>query len=971
MPTLFSANRSKPLERVDKKYKIDTEYRAANKPAKFTALILASCLLAACSSQGPQKLGELKYKAKKEKKIEFKKLSHNEVRNEYKEILDLFEDKQLKEQIERRIADVYMMEGNFDANRDAPRKSYYVEAIKEYEEILKKYPNSPDNAEVLYQLAKAYDLEGDQEKAMTMLTDLVRRHPNYPNIAEAHFRRGDIQFNSGQYTEAERSYYQVIQKGNERLKINAYYMLAWSQYKLFKFDSSVKNYSVVFASLLGEQTTLDALTSTERPVVEDTIHSMSLAFDKLGGAQSIEDYASIANLPSTWLLYDELGQYYLDKKLYEESAVSYRTFIQRFPKDRRSPTLHANIITAYIKGEFPQQALEEKETYVASYGIYSDFPANANGLSDELSPTIQTYLDELSGHYHGAGQVYDKEAAKLASSKSKAAKKRTLAKEAYLKATAFYQEFIDSFPSHASVDAKRFRRAEAFFAADDYQNAITDYELVAYTPVGTSAEAQAADAGYAAIFSYQKLLDAEKKDKASRELKAKAVDSMLRFSGKFDSDERSPNVLTNAAEYLYGLDRYDRALEVAESLIADNPNLASEVKRTAYGIAALSAFKLEQFAKARDAYLAQRELTPANTEEYGAITERVATAAYKHGESLLAAQKPDEAIAQYLDIKQLAPASPVRIVAQYDAASLLLSQEQYKQALPELLDFDRNFPSHELAADVKRKLAFAYEKDEQWESAAKRYSYLAQNDADADIRRDSLYSSADMYEKAKDPYRAIAQYEAFNSQYREPFDLVLEARHRLAENYKALNNTKQEHAWLEQIIALDKQAGANSTTRSRFLASSAHMTFGDYYAKRYEYVYLKQPLAESMEEKSAALDIAAAHYQDAASLGALEFVTQSSYKIAGLYEAFAKGLRRAPRPQGLAGDDIRLYYEIIEEQALPFDELARELHLANITRAWEGQYHEWIGKSFEAMQVLEPERFAKQARTTDFGEGLL
>ena len=938
---------------------------------KLALLVMLASLTAACSSSGPQKLGELKYKAKKEKKIEFKKLSHKEVRQEYKEILDLFEDKQLKEQIERRIADVYMMEGNYDSNREAPRKSYYVEAIKEYEEILKKYPNSPDNAEVLYQLAKAYDLEGNQEKAMTMLTDLVRRHPNYPNIAEAHFRRGDIQFNNGQYSEAERSYYQVIQRGNERLNLNAYYMMAWSQYKLFKFDSSVKNYSVVFSSLLSEQTTLDGLSSTDRPVVEDTIHSMSLAFDKLGGAQVIEDYKSIANLPSTWLLYDKLGQYYLDKKLYEESAVSYRSYIQRFPKDLRAPTLHANIITAYIKGEFPQQALEEKETYVASYGIYSDFPANSNGLSSELAPTVKTYLDELSGHFHGAGQVYDKEAAKLKSSKSKALKKRTLAKEAYRKATSFYQEYIDSFPKDALVDEKRFLKAEAFFAAEDYENAITDYELVAYEPVGTSAAENAADAGYAAIFSYKKLLEAERKDEATRKLKASAVDSMLKFSSRFDQDERSPNVLTNAAEYLFSLDRYDRALEVSESLIADNPDLDREVKRTAFGIAALSAFKLDQFEKARDAYLAQRELTPKSSEEYNAITERVATAAYKNGEALLAAEQQDDAIAQYLDIKRLAPQSPVRIVAQYDAASLLLAKEDYKAALPELLEFDRSFAGHELAADVKRKLAFAYEKDEQWNMAAKRYAYLAENDLDKDIRRDSLYSSADMYEKANDRYRAIAQYEAFNEQYRAPFDLVLEARHRLAENYKALNNIPQQHAWLESIIALDKQAGSSNTTRSRFLASSAHMTFGDFYAKRYRNVYLNQPLAESMEEKSAALDIAAGHYQDAADLGALEFVTQSSFKIAGLYENFAKGLRNAPRPSGLSGDDIRLYYEIIEEEAAPFDELARELHMVNISRAWEGQYHDWIGQSFIAMKTLDPERFAKQMRSADYGEGLL
>jgi len=67
-------------------------------------------MVSACSTGG-QTLGDLKYKPKKEKAVEFEKLSYEQVRKEYQEILSLFKDKELKEQIERRIASVYMLEG--------------------------------------------------------------------------------------------------------------------------------------------------------------------------------------------------------------------------------------------------------------------------------------------------------------------------------------------------------------------------------------------------------------------------------------------------------------------------------------------------------------------------------------------------------------------------------------------------------------------------------------------------------------------------------------------------------------------------------------------------------------------------------------------------------------------------------------------------------------------------------------------
>jgi len=48
--------------------------------------------------------------------------------------------------------------------------------------------------------------------------------------------------------------------------------------------------------------------------------------------------------------------------------------------------------------------------------------------------------------------------------------------------------------------------------------------------------------------------------------------------------------------------------------------------------------------------------------------------------------------------------------------------------------------------------------------------------------------------------------------------------------------------------------------------------------------------------------------------------------------------------------------------------LAAELHQSNIERGWEGEYNQWIGKSFTMMAQLKPTRFAKAEVIVSYGD---
>ncbi len=945
--------------------------------------LLISVALVACGANQTQTLGQLKYEEEQEKEIEFEKLSHEEVRKEYKELIDLFEDEKLKERIERRIADVYMMEA-VDEPEEAPETSQYVEAIKAYRNILERYPDSPDNAEAFYQLAKAYDLEGQQREAMKMLTELVRRHPNYKNISEAHFRKADIHFNWQEYKQAKTSYLAVTRLSTGRLLLNAHYMLGWVYYKQLNFEASVNAFAFVLNKILVDGRDIASLDKAEKPLVQDAIHSMSLALDKIGGAEAISDIPAIASQYYVWMLYDHLGDYYLEKELYEQSAKTFRHYVRNFPDADKAPILHEKLINAYTKGKFPRQALKEKERYVSAYGITSSYPGNAEGvIRKDILVRLKVYLEELARFNYADGQVYvgaikdEKKVNKEQADASKITKLEDDALLAFRRAAKFYGEYIATFPADARVDEMRFLKAEAHFQAREYLAAAKDYELVAYQPIGTSAKENAADSGYAAIISFQSHIDvlsghgdkkqSKRNSKRITEYRAVAVESMLRFAKTFDTDKRSPTVLTNAAEYLFGLNQYVRAIEVAEDLVSAQ-SLDKELLKTAYGILAHSHFKLEQYAQAKESYIQQRRLVDQGDKEYQEITERIATAVFKNAEVIETEQGKLAAALELLALKTLAPNSPIRVTAQYDAATLLLSISEWTRAITELKELIELYPDHELTIEFPRKLALAYQKNSSWRSAAEAYLNLYKTDPNPDIQREGLFLAASMYEKAGEYESAITYFKRYAYDYEEPFDKRMEARFHLAKNYETIGEMGKHLYWLRRIIAGDAEGGVARNERSRWLGAWANAKYGDYFASEFRKKRLRQPLQHSLPKKQEFFKNASDRYQKAADYGILEFVTLSSFKIGELYETFANDLRSAPSPKGLSASDKTLYAEIIEEQASPFDQLAVDVHQANVNRAWEGHYNTWIANSYDALKRLYPERYAKHEIIREYGE---
>jgi TPR repeat protein len=172
-------------------------------------------------------------------------------------------------------------------------------------------------------------------------------------------------------------------------------------------------------------------------------------------------------------------------------------------------------------------------------------------------------------------------------------------------------------------------------------------------------------------------------------------------------------------------------------------------------------------------------------------------------------------------------------------------------------------------------------------------------------------------------------------------------------------------ARLNGIVDADASAGPQRSDRTRYLAAKASVRLADPLRERFEVVKLTQPLADSMKRKRALMEDAIEAYTGAAAYGVAEVTTESTFRLAQVYETFAGDVMDSERPGDLDAEALEQYELLLEEQVFPIEEKAIDLYRANTDRVPDGIWDEWVERSFDRLAGLLPARYAKMERSED------
>src|SRR5580658_10321238 len=879
-----------------------------------------------------------------------KGVDNDKTMNSYKRFLDLNAgDAALREEAMRRLGDLNLESSESEriehelATNEGLRAT---EAIHLYSALLKTYPKYERNDSVLYQLARAYELNAQPDKALASLDRLVTSYPNSHYIDEAQFRRGELLFSTKTYPAAQAAYEAVIKIGSKSGFYNqSLYKHGWSLFKQGESERSLQSFAGVLDSVLvskrnpSELVELETLSRPNRELVEDTFRVMSITFSYLAGPKTVDDFVKHRTpRPYYYLLYARLGDLYMEKERYTDAADSYRAFVSQDRNNEKAPLLEMQAIEAYSKGGFPQLVLQGKKEFVENYSYGTPY---WQGRTPQGEPKV---VAELKINLKDVAQFYHAQA------------QHTKNVTDYQEAAKWYRSYLTSFPDDPESAVTNYLLADTLFESKQYLDAAQQYENTAYS---YGSHAKAADAGYAALVSYGKEEEGLSGD-AKVKMHAREVDSSIRFAQEFPTHPESAQVLTRAATDLYAAKDYQRATAAAQMLLARQPPVDAAKQRIAYTVIANSNFEQGHFDKAETGYASAQALMPANDPERAAIVDRLAASIYKQGEQKSQSGDSAGAVEDFLRVSKEAPSSKVRANADFDAGALLITQKQWDRAIVVLEGFRRNFPQSPLQPDVTRKLAVAYSESNHPGEAAAEFELIAQTPTEsADLQREATLQAADLYDKAGNPTKSRAMLEAFVKRFPQPLNPAMEARNKLSLIAAKLGDINARDYWLKEIVNADRDAGTARTDRSKALAAKATLTLAAPARDEFVRIKLVIPLKKSLAEKRKAMETALKAYTQAADYQVAEVTTAATYESAELYRQLGKDLMSSERPSNLSKDELEQYNVLLEEQAFPFEEKAIQLHEVNTARVKDGTYDEWVQKSFAALAQLNPGRYAK------------
>src|SRR5690606_1334987 len=321
-----------------------------------------------------------------------------------------------------------------------------------------------------YKLATAYSLDGRMLEAAAVLDQLAQTNPTSPFIAETQFRRAEKAFAEGYYRTAERHYHSVVTAADSPFKQNARYMQGWAQFKQREYELALRAFADVLDPLLAAAQTpsevaplmanldpaqassqVGALLASHDPaeasLASDALRVMGFSLAYLEGPASIAQLQiDIGPRVYQHLLYEQLGQLYLEQKRFSDSAETYQLFVSQNPAADMAPDFSIKTIQVYELGNFPSLIHPAKTEFVRRYGITSGYWTERGGvLSNHARAYLHESLQELASYHHAQAQTL-KATAKRANTRARQAAERD-AVSAYANAALWYREFVQTFPT--------------------------------------------------------------------------------------------------------------------------------------------------------------------------------------------------------------------------------------------------------------------------------------------------------------------------------------------------------------------------------------------------------------------------------------------------------------------------------------------------------------------------------------------
>ena len=819
----------------------------------------------------------------------------------------------------------------------------YAAIIDRLNTIIELPEASSDAASLTYQLARAQDQQGLQSDLETSLSRIINANTSTGAVVEndvlqeAYFRRAELRFSKDDYKGAQ-SDYRLVASSAGKYQLHAAYMLSWANFKMGDLDASLDASVNAFKLMAASEP------SGHKELNADLLRVTVIALDYLDGPETLSTLMAAASKPA-WQtqIYRALGDWYLTKQRFEDSARTWRRFLLENPLNPDAPQIALQVIDTYRLAGFSSQINQMQQDFVRQYDKQSKF------YQMHGDPVFASYQTVLRG-------FLEAEIRRLHAS----AQKSHQATE-YVLAAAGYDRWLTNFAGEVGSDQMLFLQAEARADSGQPARAVLSYErLLADYPDSQYAR----EAAYGVVLLYEVM--AEDED-MSDPLISERIAANVRFAETFPLDSRAAPAALKASTLAYQSGQYALAARLAETVISSPSGSDEDLYRVALTTSAHSYFALGAYDKAAAGYrkqLAHFGPTPQ-------IEERLLATVFKQAEIAEAAGEIEQAIGFYQALSEIDDKADVSIAAEYDIALLFENMGDLARATSQLEAFRHKHPRHRLSAEIPPRLVALFESQQRYNEAASVLIEIVSHTQDDEVKRQAQYRAAELYLQANNTEMAIDSFRHYAHEYEMPASLRFEAMTHLDSLYLAAGETKKREYWLKKKLkTFQTLPVTDQTDRIKFLAADAALYLADQVLEDFEAYKLGLPLKKSLKRKRKLMQAALDAYAITEAVGVYEFVTAANHRTGRVYQHLARSLIDSARPNGLNALELAQYEILLEEQAFPFEEQAIAIYQRNLQLGWQQRWNSWIDESLQSLAILSPGRYERQEMEVAYAEVL-
>jgi len=655
----------------------------------------------------------------------------------------------------------------------------YSKSMRMYIRLTKEYSDYKTIEEAYYQMGSIYLVMGEVDSSQIAFESVIRMAPNGARASAAHFRIADFAYLKHDYPQALK--HLELCKGEGLTPDNlgmVQYRKGEINYNMGEFDKAVELFYQYIQKCDGGE-------YPKQEFRQEAMEYMAIAFSDMpkGADEAIKFFKKVGGRS-----YEDYVLYTIGMKNHthgqtDDAVVSLQTALKKYPYYKDAPLAQQALVECYIIKKDYEKANASREKLVDFYGPGGEWASknsSQKAVMDQARNEVRKALAAIPLYYHGLAQK----------SKDKAL---------YEKAIARYNEFSQKFPEDKWHNYEfKYYMAEIYNTLGDYEKSAENFDFVAMSDISTfgpykeevdtlgmdqvAIEKQKKeeksgpisisqeDAAYNAIVA---LMNARKKSMAkdgvsdeqsfSMAETKQLLDFVHKYQTKFAKSANAAEITFIGADMYYAAKMYDNASKDYKFIIDTYPT--SKFAAKSMRMIANCYVETGEFDLAQAKYKELLKKTEQNTPDYAELVELAAGAMFKKAESLKKANNVMGAADAFKAIANDFPKSKVAARGWMEAGICYENTNNYELAATTFQDLAQKFQTSELREKAYLNAAEDYKKVEKWGNAASVYQAAAMAITKPDYAIPSLSYAAEMYQKVNDFENAGKMYELAYERY--------------------------------------------------------------------------------------------------------------------------------------------------------------------------------------------------------------